>query len=128
MCISFRMNVEPWNQTHSSNPCLLHTLRPRQASTRRNFHYDFKIVMNPQDPNFRQVVEDVLDLGQLWARLGLPPDPQDWQPGDSEYVQGLFADKGKLSKALGFDNARCLTPEEAAHEAEDRSTKLFEHW
>jgi hypothetical protein len=84
--------------------------------------------MNPQDPNFRQLVEDAVDIGELWSRLGLPPDPRDWQRQHSEYVQNIFADKKELWKALGFENARCLTPEEAAHEAEDRSTKLFEHW
>jgi hypothetical protein len=84
--------------------------------------------MDPQDPNFRQVVEDAIGLRELWTRLGVPPDPRDWQPEDSKYVQSIFADKKELSKALGFENARCLTPEEAAHEAEDRSTKLFEYW
>ena len=84
--------------------------------------------MNPQDPNFRQQVEDAVGIGELWTRLGLPPDPQDWQPEDSLYVQSIFADKKELSKALGFENARCLTPEEAVREAEERSTKLFEHW
>ena len=85
--------------------------------------------MNPQDPNIHQQVEGALAGGieMLWSRLGVPLDPQDWQPEDAEYVQSMFADKKQLSKALGFENAPVLTPEEATQQAVDRSTKLFEH-
>ncbi|OCK75654.1 hypothetical protein K432DRAFT_308042 [Lepidopterella palustris CBS 459.81] len=66
----------------------------------------------------------------MWERLGLPRDPREWEPGDSEYVTSLFADpdKTRLTKALGLVNAKCPTREEVEKAAKELSEKVFQHW
>lgn len=68
------------------------------------------------------------EYGSMSNQLGLPENQEDWTDKDIEQLRSFLRDRRKLAQALGYANARCIEPEEAAREAHTRATNVLESW
>lgn len=66
--------------------------------------------------------------GSMSNQLGLPENQEDWTDKDVEQLRSFLRDRRKLAQAVGYGNARCIEPEEAAREAHTRATNVLESW
>lgn len=68
------------------------------------------------------------EYANMSNQLGLPENQEDWTEKDIEQLRSFLRDRRKLAQAVGYGNARCIEPEEAAQEAHTRASNVLESW